>query len=58
VEKKNGHFGMKNQKHSKCKCFSKRIVENHVGNVDKKRDVFPQKCVEKKKFCGISLFGN
>ncbi len=48
----------KSKKVRKSKGFFKRLVENHVGNVDKNEDLFPQKCVEKKKRRQISVFGN
>ena len=42
----------------KYKDFFKRCVENHVENVDKKPDIFPQKSVEKKNEEEISCFGD
>ena len=41
-------YEKKSKKVRKSKGFFKKIVENHVENVDKKRGIFPQKCVEKK----------
>ena len=40
-------YEKKSKKVRKSKGFFKKIVENHVDNVDKKRGIFPQKCVEK-----------
>ncbi len=48
----------KSKKVCKYKGFLKRYVENHVGNVDKKPDIFPQKSVENKNEEGISFFGD
>ena len=48
----------KSKKVRKSKGFFKSYVENHVENVDKKHNVFPQKCVEKKIRKMISLFGD
>jgi len=48
----------KSKKVREFKGFFKRYVENHVGNVDKNEDVFPQKCVEKKNRRKIPVFGD
>ncbi len=42
----------------KYKGFCKRYVENHVGNVDKKPDIFPQKSVENKNKEKSPFFGD
>ena len=55
-------YEKKSKKVRKSKGFFKINVENHVDNVDKKRGIFPQKCVEKKigaKFPILSkIYGN
>ena len=46
VEKNNAHLWKKMKKVRKYKEFFQMVVENHVGNVDKKELLFPQKTVE------------
>ena len=53
-----GICAKKSKKVRKYKSFFKKAVENYVDNVDKKRDSFPQKSVEKENPREIPLFGN
>ena len=53
-----GICAKKSKKVRKHKSFFKKTVENYVDNVDKKRDSFPQKSVEKENPREIPLFGN
>ncbi|MBR6745561.1 MAG: hypothetical protein IKM00_10170 [Clostridia bacterium] len=47
MERKNGDLGKESQKVRFFKAFFHFVVENHVESVDKNKDIFPHKSVEK-----------